>query len=371
MLSLLVCSFVAGSLQAKLASVTDRWLETFEQLCAKEPIAIVADFNKLVDAPDGLPPFSGSTLMRFVASAQRRQVVEVDGTYVLVRATDTGEVSAPRTNSRLVTWLESLSLEEIERLSAAGVKLGSLDPDLAAELLPSMLGLAGQKEKVLARPWEATLQLSTHVDFQLPTAKRETEGWYTAIQRSFPPAAAAKDDTMPAQWQKAEPLKSEVRTGGLVFPKPVLLELKEIMSRAEKAFRTQIAFDRRLDASAIVIKGSFTFEQFRAAMDRVLTPIRVAPFGESQTVQKRLAALSKSGEWKSFFASQWRTEADRHAAELGLERGSHPLADLSRLSLVESRLKALGLEPKGNARLRTSLLLRVSIGDAGTIFMID
>jgi len=261
--------------------------------------------------------------------------------------------------------------EQISKLGGEGLSAKSLDPGMVASLLPHLLGTSPQREKVLKRPWDAEIQLSSYVLFDVQD-KGGTRQTYTAEMAPGPWLDTKHETKKPPTWSRTIPLTPAPTDGELRFDEAKLMKLKELIAEAQKCFKAKFAFDRRMEESLILIRGRFNFDRLKAALDPIMNPVLLAPFGEEDVVEARIRGLASRPEWKSILEGDWKGEDRQTLLRNGLDRREMSFADLMKYPRVRERLNQLGLaDREGKARLRLSLVIDVRIDDDASGFIID
>ena len=270
----MVAVLVLAALSQQADPNSQAWLSVLRTVARVERASLCVDVDEsdrpaalLYERPDGERGLDRVA----VALGRSRSVVE--GVHVFGRRMVTDDLRRFSAHEHAMGFLKSLGVTETSRLSQGTLEFSSLPSSLQARLRYAIATLgSGLGDSMLAQyPDRIGMRL---VFEPVATVKAQTNDGIVTLM--LLPERTPVPVPLATQIRDLDPLGRPM-DGALDFEDGSILNLQEIMDRAEITFGKAFSYDRRLSQTRYFVSGAFTESRLLKVIEAVTAPMPVEP----------------------------------------------------------------------------------------------
>jgi len=352
-----------------------KWEHALQPIARREGASLFFDVNLALPPPimQEDRPY-GTLAMRRLGELMKRRWRQIDGIQVFTRSDENDPTDYRYFDEHILDWLQSLSPQDRTALTQGKLPLSRVDPVTRESIVSWAINLnPGMAATFLERGDEAGLGMAFNPTIEWQDLKTGEHRWWTIeLSRPSVTLAGGSSGAAPAAFPSEAPRALDrPAPGQLDFGPGQVLELKDILKRAEAVYGIRYNSDLRLAHATFFVNGRFS----RATLADVLkAATAVLPAAESTSHHgdwgaTRIASLL-TDDFPGLLQDplMYQPHPDDPAVPLPIsssafqEQQTATVAEIAGITPLLQELERLGLTPDSVVDLRPAFVFYVGAG---------
>lgn len=246
------------------------WAAALRKAFAKEDVSVFMDVDLSLPAPDlDKCSFAGGQRMKVIAALTQTSWKQLNNVQLFDGPKYDGPIVGARDSEKGIAWLLALSEPDLKAMVGEGLRFEDVPSQSQAYLaglvngqLPPMAALLASAPQNV----EITLSVQPTIVVKKPGGGERTIPIVT--NRNHPTGITPDPLLIDAPKTETIPLEPGPQ-GSLDFGEGDVLQLREILTKVQKAFGRRYVVDHRLAESYYFVKGSFDNESFASCLEQL------------------------------------------------------------------------------------------------------